>query len=177
MGCIPLSCGLVDCLGELILLKTISVLTSIRERDKQLIWRLAEVLRNGQQNVQIGDNTNSIDYMYVGNAANAHVLSAERLLDQPDLVSGQVFFITNGEPIYPWTFNRMVWKELGDDGKKSIVQIPRIVALIMATIAELWCSLTGTTTQFTRFNMLFVTGIQWYNIEKVIFSTLERAHS
>jgi sterol-4alpha-carboxylate 3-dehydrogenase (decarboxylating) len=139
----------------------------LRERDKQFIWRLADILKDGHQNIQIGDNTNVIDYMYVGNAANAHVLAADRLLDQPDLVSGQVFFITNGDPIPAWNFNRMVWNELGDDGKKPIIQIPRIAALIMAAFAELWCSLTGTT---TRFNMLFTTGIQWYNIEKVIDS-------
>ncbi|KAF8899432.1 3-beta hydroxysteroid dehydrogenase/isomerase, partial [Infundibulicybe gibba] len=113
------------------------------EGDKQLIWRFAKVLKDGRQNVQIGNNTNLVDYLYAGNAAYAHVLAADRLYDKPDLVAGQAFFITNGSPVPQWNFMRMAWKELGDDGKKSIVKIPRIVGV------------------------RFATGTQWYSIEKV----------
>ncbi|KAF9494642.1 hypothetical protein BDN71DRAFT_1448647 [Pleurotus eryngii] len=44
------------------------------ERDSQLIWRLAKVLRDGQRDGQTGDNTNLVDYLYAGNAADAQVL-------------------------------------------------------------------------------------------------------
>ncbi|KAF8073946.1 3-beta hydroxysteroid dehydrogenase/isomerase family-domain-containing protein, partial [Lyophyllum atratum] len=107
------------------------------ERDKQLIWRLAQALERGQHNVQIGDNTNLIDYLYVGNAAFAHVLAADKLLDEPEAVAGQVFFITNDYPMLQWDFNRLLWSKI-----------------------------TGTPTEFNLCNIRFITGIQWYDIEK-----------
>ncbi|KAJ7223928.1 hypothetical protein C8J57DRAFT_1390971 [Mycena rebaudengoi] len=136
------------------------------ERDKQLIWRMAEVYTKKQHTVQIGDNTNLVDYAYAGNVADAHVLACGKLIAQPELVSGQTFFITNGEPLPQWDFSRIIWRELGDDGKGRITQIPRIVGLIMAVLAEIFCRITGSSTQFTRFNVRFLTGTQWYNIDK-----------
>ncbi|KAJ7693908.1 hypothetical protein B0H17DRAFT_482500 [Mycena rosella] len=136
------------------------------ERDKQLIWRLAEVYAKKQHNVQIGDNTNLVDYAYVGNVAHAHILACTKLISEPDLVSGQTFFITNGEPRPQWDFARLVWKGLGDDGKGRIIQIPRLVGLIMAVFAEAFCRITGSSTQFTAFSVRFLTGTQWYNINK-----------
>ncbi|KAH8808829.1 C-3 sterol dehydrogenase [Xylogone sp. PMI_703] len=138
----------------------------IGERDKQLLWRLATVLKDGQQNIQIGDNTNLVDYMYVGNAAHAHLLAADRLCQDAAAVDGQIFFMTNAQPMPMWDFNRIVWKELGDDGKKSIIVIPRYLGMPMAIISEFFAWLTGRKTQFSRFAIRYVTGIQWYNIEK-----------
>ncbi|KAJ7195436.1 3-beta hydroxysteroid dehydrogenase/isomerase family-domain-containing protein [Mycena pura] len=213
------------------------------ERDKQLIWRLAEVYDKKQHRVQIGDNTNLVDYAYAGNVAHAHVLACEKLIADPDLVSGQTFFITNGEPlpqnentastsgisvslsqshqgsrdknvcgtfnsastststplllpVYTpqfnrfgwdrcrsnrtrqtffitngeplpqWDFSRMIWKELGDDGNGRVTVIPRFVGLIMASLAEIFCRITGSSTQFTKFSVRYLTGTQWYNIDK-----------
>ncbi len=138
-----------------------------RERDKQLIWRVAKIYEDGQQNVQIGDNTNLVDYLYVGNAAHAHVLAADCLLEKPETVSGQVFFITNGEPIPQWDFNRLIFKELGDDGSKKIFTIPRALALFLAMVTEFVCRITGKESEFNRYNIRFITGVQWYNIDKV----------
>ncbi|KAJ7755908.1 hypothetical protein B0H16DRAFT_707846 [Mycena metata] len=138
----------------------------IGERDKQLIWRMAEVYDKRQHKVQIGDNTNLVDYTYAGNVAHAHVLACAKLLSDPALVSGQAFFITNGEPMPQWDFSRIIWRELGDNGKGHVTVIPRIVGLIMAALAEFFCAITGSSTRFTRFSVRFVTGTQWYNIEK-----------
>ncbi|KAJ7437114.1 hypothetical protein B0H11DRAFT_1754100, partial [Mycena galericulata] len=115
------------------------------ERDKQLIWRLAEVFDKKQHNVQIGGNTNLVDYAYAGNVAHAHVLACNKLISEPELVSGKTFFITNGEPMPQWDFARLVWKELGDDGKGRIIRIPRLL---------------------TVFSVRFSTGTQWYNIDQ-----------
>jgi len=136
------------------------------ERDRQLIWRLAEVLDKKQHNVQIGDNTNLVDYLYVGNCASAHILAAERLLSQPESVSGQVFFVTNGEPMHVWDFNRLVWRELGDDGKQKVIKIPRTLGMGLAFTAEAWSAITFSSTQFTRFGIKFLTSTQTYNIDK-----------
>ncbi|KAJ3768587.1 hypothetical protein FB446DRAFT_751007 [Lentinula raphanica] len=148
----------------------------IGERDKQLMWRLAKILDDGQEHIQIGNNTNLVDYLYVGNAAHAHVLAGESLLQNPTAVAGQVFFITNGSPMLNWDFNRLVWRELRGDydergesesvGERRIVKIPRALAMLMAMIAEFWSKITGRPTVFTRFSIRFITGVQWYSIEK-----------
>ncbi|KAJ3819770.1 hypothetical protein F5880DRAFT_1489159 [Lentinula raphanica] len=150
----------------------------IGERDKQLIWRLAKILDDGQEHIQIGNNTNLVDYLYVGNAAYAHVLAGESLLQNPTAVAGQVFFITNGSPMLNWDFNRLVWRELRGDrdergesegegeGERRMVKIPRALAMLMAVMSEFWSKVTGRPTVFTRFSIRFVTGVQWYNIDK-----------
>lgn len=137
------------------------------ERDPQLLWRLADVLDKKQHTVQIGDNTNLVDYCYVGNVAAAHVLAIDRLLAQPETINGEVFFITNGEPVPTWDFSRKIWKELGDDGKGKIIKIPRSLGLVLAFISETFAKITGSSTQFTRFSIHFLTSTQWYNIDKV----------
>jgi len=136
-----------------------------------MIWRLASALEKGQHNIQIGSENNLVDYAYVGNVAHAHVLAADRLLTAPDSVAGETFFITNGSPMPQWDFQRLVFKELGDDGSKKIVVIPRWIMMIMASIAEMWSKLTGSKVELTRFTVKFVTGVQWYNIDKVILSS------
>lgn len=145
------------------------------ERDMQLLYRLATVMRNGQTNVQLGDNANLIDYVYVGNVADAHLLAADKLMleekKEHDDVSGEVFFITNDDPKHPFDFNRLVWTELLNNGyqnssRKRIQKIPRSLALGMAYVVEFWCWITGMTSQFNVYNTRFVMGEQWYDIEK-----------
>lgn len=146
-------------------------------RDQQLLHRLANVLAQGQHKVQIGDNTNLVDWVYAGNVADAHILAADRLPSSPHAesasshpVAGQAFFITNGSPVCGWDFSRMVWRELGappeDFEAKNITKIPRFLALILATIAEFVCKLIGGKTEFTRFAVKYSTATQWYNIDK-----------
>lgn len=127
-----------------------------------------EVIEKGQQNIQIGDNQNLVDWLYAGNAAYAHVLAAEKLLQQPDIIGGQAFYITNDEPMPFWTFNRLLLGELGDRDTKPIIKIPYTLGIIMAILAHVWCRLTRTTTQFTVYAVKFAALTQWYNIDKVI---------
>lgn len=49
----------------------------------------------------IGDGKNLVDTTYIDNAADAHVLAADRLLHLPQL-SGKVYFISQGEPVRLW---------------------------------------------------------------------------
>lgn len=46
----------------------------------------------------IGDGNNLIDTIYIDNAANAHILAAEKLLSRAKEVYGKAFFITNDDP-------------------------------------------------------------------------------
>lgn len=49
----------------------------------------------------IGDGSNKVDAVFVANAADAHILAAERL--RPGAaIAGRSYFITNGEPVPLW---------------------------------------------------------------------------
>lgn len=59
--------------------------------------RFATALEKGQHKVQIGDGSNLVDWAYVGNVADAHILAADRLPSSPDTaatnhIAGQAFF-------------------------------------------------------------------------------------
>ncbi|TFY80427.1 hypothetical protein EWM64_g3586 [Hericium alpestre] len=145
--------------------------------DLQLLPRMVRALAEGQHKVQIGNNTNLIDWAYVGNVADAHLLAADRLppngVDAPfsdASVAGQVFFITNGTPMPSWDVTRKIWRELGapaaDLNPKNVTKIPVWLALCMAYVAEFWAWLTRGTTEFNRYAVLFTSITQWYNIDK-----------
>ncbi|KAF8964500.1 putative sterol dehydrogenase [Flammula alnicola] len=139
-------------------------------RDRQAMWRLAEAYQKGQHKYQMGNNTNLVDYCYVGNVADAHLLAADHLSasassPSDDQVSGEVFFITDGKPRPYWDFPRTVFKQLGDDGK-GVVSLPRWLCVILAFFSELWASIFGGLPAFPMFIVKIATQEQWYNIDK-----------
>ncbi|OQY50476.1 MAG: 3-beta hydroxysteroid dehydrogenase [Desulfobacteraceae bacterium 4572_89] len=50
---------------------------------------------------RIGPKNDLVDFIYVDNAADAHILAAEKLLASPCL-SGNIYFISQDEPISKW---------------------------------------------------------------------------
>lgn len=144
-------------------------LTVLNQRpdDRQTMHKLADVHSKKQTHIQIGNNTKFIDKVCVENVAKAHILAADKLSQIDSGVAGEVFFITNGEPMLSFDFNRAVFTELGTDPNEKITKIPVGLALFIATLAEWWCKLFGGHTEFTRFNIQFVTSAQTYNIDKV----------
>ena len=118
--------------------------------------------------IQIGDNKNLFDWTYIENAAHAHLLAAERLsTDHPKFsqVAGQVFFITNGEPLPYWDFGRSLWKAVGHVPEKTTI-IPRPVAMIIATIMEFISWLTGKPAVLNRFRIMIICTTRWCSIDK-----------
>ncbi|KAF2265653.1 NAD(P)-binding protein [Lojkania enalia] len=74
----------------------------------------------GETPFVIGPGTNLVDFVYVSNAANAHVLAVQNLLNS-GTAAGQAIFITNGEPISARDFCIAIWKEFGHVPKFNIV--------------------------------------------------------
>ena len=98
----------------------------------------------------------------------AKVLNPET---NPLQVAGQVFFITNGEPVYFWDMPRMVWNELdkyfpGKRTPKSPFKMSRSLGMVAAWGSEWFSYLRGVDPVFTRFRVTFMTATRWYNIEK-----------
>jgi len=69
-------------------------------RDTNLIPRLLDRARSGRL-MRVGDGKNRVDIVYIDNAAQAHLLAADRL-EEGSPVCGQAYFITQGEPVFLW---------------------------------------------------------------------------
>jgi nucleoside-diphosphate-sugar epimerase len=68
--------------------------------DNHLIPRILARARSGRLR-RIGKEANLIDSVYIDNAADAHLLAADRLApDSP--IAGKAYFITQGEPVPLW---------------------------------------------------------------------------
>lgn len=59
------------------------------------------ILQRAQRLRRVGDGKNRVDVIYIDNAAKAHLLAETALIQHPDL-SGNVYFISQGEPIPLW---------------------------------------------------------------------------
>lgn len=68
--------------------------------DNHLFPRLVERAKAGQLR-RVGDGKNLVDTTYIDNAADAHVLAANRL-DVGSPVAGKAYFISNGQPVPLW---------------------------------------------------------------------------
>jgi nucleoside-diphosphate-sugar epimerase len=96
--------------------------------DNHLLPRLVARARAGQLR-RIGDPEKLVDTVYIDNAAEAHLLAAEKL--QPgSVVAGRVYFISQGEPVNLWEMiNRLLEAADAPTVQRSI---PRGVALALA---------------------------------------------
>lgn len=80
-------------------------------RDTHFIPNLIARARSGGL-VQVGEGNNRVDITYVENLACAHILAAERLREDPG-IGGRSFFISQGEPVKPWSFFGALIERLG----------------------------------------------------------------
>jgi nucleoside-diphosphate-sugar epimerase len=101
-------------------------------RDRHLVPRLVERARAGQLR-RVGRGHNLIDMVYVENAAEAHLLAADRLvLGSP--VAGRAYFITQGEPVNCWQWIDELLALAGLPPVKRSVPLP--VAYAAGAICE-----------------------------------------
>ena len=129
---------------------------------------------NAPTNMQIGNNENLIDAMYVGNSVAAHLLAAKALLDPRcanGKVDGEAFNITDGRQIRFWDLSRLIWSAAGSITPiKKVTVIPAWLALIMAEIAEwaFWIFTLGTRKpkDLNKLVVLYCTKSHTYNIKK-----------
>ena len=82
--------------------------------DPHLFPRIIDRARRGLL-VQVGDGTNRVDVTYVENAADAHLLAADRLGDGSP-VNGQAYFISQGTPVALWPWINAILTALGIPG-------------------------------------------------------------
>jgi len=89
----------------------------------------------------------------------------------PLQVAGQIFFITNGEPIYFWDFARAIYERLdkhfpGYRKPRKPFVLPKSIGLLAASGAEWFSWMLGKEATFTKFKVTFSCATRWHNIEK-----------
>lgn len=112
----------------------------------------------------VGDGCNLVDFVYVSNVADAHILAVDNLL-RAGTAAGEAFFITNGEPISARDFCIAVWKEFGHVPPFH-VKIPKSVAWWAGWGAEMVAWLAGKEGTFSRGMIMDATAVRYMSIEK-----------
>ncbi|KAI0059109.1 hypothetical protein BV25DRAFT_1829436 [Artomyces pyxidatus] len=136
-------------------------------RDRLTVPGFMALMTQGRTHIQLGDNTNLFDWTYIVNAAEAHLLAADRLAPEHPKhaqVAGRVFFISNGEPRPWWNLARGLWKEAGHVQTRKVIAIPRSVAFVLAVFMEFFGWLFGKAPSLTRFRVTVCTTIRWCDI-------------
>jgi nucleoside-diphosphate-sugar epimerase len=130
--------------------------------DNHLLPRLAARARAGQL-ARIGSRPNLVDTVYVDNAADAHLLAADRL-SPGSPVAGRVYFISQGEPVPMW---EMVNRLLHAAGAPAVTRaIPAWLAMALAWGFENAHRLTNNPREprLTRFVVRELSTAHWFDI-------------
>ncbi|KAF1970372.1 NAD(P)-binding protein [Bimuria novae-zelandiae CBS 107.79] len=119
--------------------------TTFGPDDEAFFTNIVDVVRKGQAKYRFGTGRNLFDFIYIGNACHAHIVAASTLLTAytkpifpaDKRVEGEVFNITNAEPIPFWDLTLWTAVLMGRpvaDGE--IVQIPLWVSVGAGRVAE-----------------------------------------
>ncbi|KAF2187022.1 C-3 sterol dehydrogenase/C-4 decarboxylase-like protein [Zopfia rhizophila CBS 207.26] len=147
------------------------------EGDVQLLPKMVTAFRKGQTKFQVGDNDNLFDFSYVENIAHGHLLAVQALLHthkmlptvplDTERVDGEVFFLTNGQPVYFWDFARAVWHEAGDRlPLSSVWHLGQDFAFFVGGMLEWIFWILGKTPNLTRQQVKYSTFTRYYSIDK-----------
>lgn len=130
--------------------------------DNHLLPRLVARARAGQL-ARIGSRPNLIDTVHVDNAADAHLLAADRLAPG-STVAGKAYFISQGEPVPMW---EMVNRLLLAAGAPTVTRtVPVWLALALAWLFETAHRITRNPREprLTRFVVHELSTAHWFDI-------------
>ncbi len=132
-------------------------------RDNHLVPRILARGKAGSL-ARVGDGENMVDVTYIDNAAEAHVLAEQKLNRNPGL-SGNVYFISQGEPVRLWDMVNSILKAGGLPPVKRSVS-PRAAYLAGALLERLFKTLrVSTEPPMTRFVAEELSKSHWFNID------------
>jgi 2-alkyl-3-oxoalkanoate reductase len=131
--------------------------------DNNLLPRILARARKGQLR-RIGRRDPLIDPIYIDNAAEAHLLAADRL-EPGAAIAGRTYFVTQGETIPLWKMINHFLKAAGLSPVKRSVSLP--VAFAAAGLLELTYVLCrrGQEPPMTRFLARQLSTTHWFNID------------
>ncbi len=136
--------------------------------DQRLMPNIIDRAKRGRMLFSVGRESKLSDFTYIDNLIDSLVLADEGLLNKPEEVNGEAFFITNGEPMPFWDFVGYVLQEMGQPPTRAA--IPYRVAYVAAAVAEgldaLRGSKLGTANGFSRFAVRYLCTHHYFSIKK-----------
>jgi nucleoside-diphosphate-sugar epimerase len=99
-------------------------------RDKHFVPRIIE---RAKRLVKVGDGRNLVDTIYIDNAAEAHLMAADRLESNPEL-SGKIYFISQDKPMPAWDIINGILKAAGLEPIRR--SIPHKMAWVIGAMLE-----------------------------------------
>ena len=129
--------------------------------DNQILTRL---VARAKKLKQVGDGKNLIDVTYIDDAADAHILAADKLQENPEL-SGNIYFISQGEPVLAWYLVNEFLKAAGCRPVKK--SVPFRVAWATGALLELIYKILHLSQEpyITRFLAETVSQSNWFKID------------
>jgi nucleoside-diphosphate-sugar epimerase len=130
--------------------------------DNHLIPRIVARGRSGRLR-RIGSASKKIDTIYIDNAADAHLLAADRL-EPGSPVAGKAYFLSQGEPVPTWEFVNRILQAAG------VAPVTRSVPLWAAYAAgwflETWYGMFRIRSEppLTRFLVQELATAHWFDI-------------
>lgn len=121
-------------------------------------------LAAGQFKATIGDGTSVTDNVHVDSVVDVHLLVAQKLSEDPDLVAGEAYFVSDDEPINPVAWYRPIVEALGYSWPKH--HIPRPLAYAFAYLAEILHYFGGPFPMLTRRGVLSVCRDASFRVDK-----------
>ncbi len=132
--------------------------------DNHLVPR---IIAKAEQLKIVGNGKNLVDTIYIDNAANAHILAAKKLDENPD-ISGNVYFISQGEPVLLWDMINAILKASGRDPVKK--SIPKIAAWLIGAACEFFYKILNINVEppMTRFVAEELSTSHWFDISAAV---------
>ena len=128
--------------------------------DNHLVPR---IIAKARQLKRVGTGKNLVDTIYIDNAADAHILAADRLRENPAL-SGHIYFISQDDPVPLWDMVDWILAAAGlPPVRRSIShQTARAVGTVLEKIHK-WFHLAGEP-RMTRFVADELATTHWFDI-------------
>ena len=128
--------------------------------DNQILTRL---VARAHKLKQIGHGNNLIDVTYIDDAADAHILAADKLKEHPDL-SGNIYFISQGQPVLAWYMINEFLKAAGCSPVKK--SVPFRIAWVTGALLEVIYKVLHLSKEpyITRFLVETVSQSNWFTI-------------
>jgi nucleoside-diphosphate-sugar epimerase len=134
-----------------------------------LIWGpgdthfVPRIIKQAKTLRRVGDGKNRIDTTYISNAAQAHILAAEKLMANQQL-SGRIYFISQGEPVYLWDMVNHLLAAAGQPPVKK--SIPKGLAYAIGWVLEWVYKGLGIASEprMTRFLANELSRSHWFDI-------------
>jgi 3beta-hydroxy-delta5-steroid dehydrogenase/steroid delta-isomerase len=129
-----------------------------------MIARFIEQLAAGRFTILVGDGHTVLDNTHVDNAVDAHLLAAQKLAETPEVVAGQAYFVTDGEPVNGLEWFRPLVEGLGHAWPRR--RIPGSLLYHIAHLLEWIHFLGGPEPSLTRRGVLNVIRDGSFSIDK-----------